>query len=66
MNRIDDSKYYALGSLSSIFTAEIRRPSEETPIVEDFVKNVKYFRGKIEGVKESHGLILSVRCLLRD
>jgi len=61
MNRIDDSKYYALGSLSSIFTAEVRRPSEETPIVEDFAKEVKYFRGKIEGVKQSHELILSVR-----
>jgi len=59
MNRADDPKFYALCSLSSLFTAEIKKSSQQTPIIEDLLKEVKYFRGKIDGVKQSHGMMLS-------
>lgn len=59
MNRADDPKFYALCSLSCLFTAETKRASQQTPIVEDLLKEVKYFRGKIDGVKQSHGMMLS-------
>ena len=64
MNRVDDPKFYALCALSSLFTAEIRRASQQPLLVEDLLKEVKYFRGKIDGVRQSHGMMLTVNIFL--
>jgi len=64
MNRVNEEKYYSLGALSGIFVTEAGQSYNELKIVEEFGKGLKSLKTRIEGLKESYGLLIGVMKLL--
>ena len=63
MNKVTDESYFALGSLSSLLVAQAGNVHEESIINEDLIRDVKIFKTKLDGFKESYALLISVICL---
>jgi len=64
MNRVSNEKYYSLGALSGIFVTEASLSANEMKIFEEFAKGVKSLKSRIDGLKESYGLLIGVRVFM--
>jgi len=59
MNKVTDESYFALGSLSSLLVAQAGNVHDESIINEDLTRDIKIFKSKLDGFKESYALLIS-------